>query len=281
MTVVLLSVMTRVAVVTGAASGIGRAIATALVLRGDTVVVTDLNGDKAKEVAERLTGHGPGQAGAAQLDVTDAAAVGQVVRAARAEHGKLDLMINNAGVIIAGAVEDLGLEHWNLAVDVNLRGVIHGVHAAYPIMLEQGCGHIVNMASVAGLAPFPMIAPYAATKHAVVGLSKTLRAEAAARGVKVTVVCPGMTNTGFTPNPGLPPVPSAQRITALESKGPAFQPEQLAKAVLHGIDRNKAVVIAPGSAHLVSGLYRHFPRLADRAGQWLARAAAQRGVIKS
>ncbi|MBB4681991.1 SDR family NAD(P)-dependent oxidoreductase [Crossiella cryophila] len=266
---------------TGAASGIGRAIATALVLRGDTVVVTDLNGDKAKEVAERLTGHGPGQASAAQLDVTDAAAVGQVVHAARAEHGKLDLMINNAGVIIAGAVEDLGLEHWDLAVNVNLRGVIHGVHAAYPIMLEQGSGHIVNMASVAGLAPFPMIAPYAATKHAVVGLSKTLRAEAAARGVRVTVVCPGMTNTGFTPNPGLPPVPSAQRITALESKGPAFQPEQLANAVLHGIDRNKAVVIAPGSAHLVSGLYRHFPRLADRAGQWLAKAAAQRGVIKS
>lgn len=268
--------------VTGAASGIGRAIATALVRRGDTVLVTDLNGDKAKEVADRLTEAGPGQAAAARLDVTDAAAVAEVVRAARAEHGKLDLMVNNAGVIIAGAVADLGLEHWNLAVDVNLRGVIHGVHAAYPIMREQRSGHIVNIASIAGLAPFPFVAPYAATKHAVVGLSKTLRPEAAAHGVKVTVVCPGMTNTGFVPNPGLPPVPSAQRITELSGgKGPGFQPAALAEAVLRGIDRNKAIVLAPASAHLVGGLYRHFPRLAEWAGRKLVKAAADKGVVKA
>src|SRR5688500_14738787 len=131
---VLLCVMTRVAVVTGAASGIGRAIATALVLRGDTVVVTDLDGAKAEQVARRLAEHGPGRASAARLDVTDAAAVAETVHAARAEHGHLDLMFNNAGVIIAGAAEELTLDHWRLALDVNLRGVVHGVHAAYPIM---------------------------------------------------------------------------------------------------------------------------------------------------
>ncbi|MBP2477096.1 NADP-dependent 3-hydroxy acid dehydrogenase YdfG [Crossiella equi] len=273
--------MTRVAVVTGAGAGIGRAIVTALVSRGDTVVVTDLDGDKAAHVATVLDARGPGRAGAARLDVTDAAAVGELVRATRAEHGRVDLMVNNAGVIIAGAAEELGLAHWQLAVDVNLRGVIHGVHAAYPIMVEQRAGHIVNIASIAGLTGFPLTTPYTATKHAVVGLSLSLRAEAAVHGVKVTAVCPGMTNTGFVPNPGLPPVPSAQRLTDLGGKGPGYRPEQLAEVVLRGIDRNKPLVIAPGSAHLLAGLYRLFPRLADRLGQRAVRAMADKGVVRT
>ena len=87
-------------------------------------------------------------------------------------------MFNNAGVGVAGEVDELSLEHWNRALDVNVRGVIHGVHAAYPLMLAQGFGHIVNTASPAGLMPSPLIAPYGMSKHAVVGLSLSLRIEA-------------------------------------------------------------------------------------------------------
>lgn len=199
--------MTKIAIVTGGASGIGRAVATSLVARGDTVTVVDLNAGGAEEVADRLNALGQGKAFAAALDVTDAEAVGELYRAVKADHGRLDLVFNNAGIAVGGLAENLTLDHWNKTIDINLKGVVHGVHAAYPIMLEQGYGHIVNTASLAGLVPMPMGIPYTATKHAVVGLSLGLRAEAATRGVKVSVVCPGFVDTPLlrTVNPGLPP----------------------------------------------------------------------------
>ena len=179
-----------IAIVTGGASGIGRAIATSLVARGDTVVVTDINADGAAKVAEKLNTLGRGKAASAALDVTDAGAVADLYQGVKADHGRLDLVFNNAGIAIGGLAEELTLDHWNRAIDINLKGVVHGVHAAYPIMLEQRAGHIVNTASLAGLVPMPIGIPYTATKHAVVGLSLGLRAEAAGRGVKVSVVCP-------------------------------------------------------------------------------------------
>lgn len=129
------------------------------------------------------------------VDVRDAPAVRAMVEDAHREHGRLDLMFNNAGAGIGGQVDGLSLEHWNRALDVNVRGVIHGVHAAYPLMLAQGFGHIVNTALATGLLPVPLLAPYSMSKHAVVGLSPSLRAEAADRGVKVSVVCPGVIET--------------------------------------------------------------------------------------
>src|ERR671915_112136 len=194
------------AIVTGGASGIGRAIAAALVARGVNVTVADLNGAGAEQVAAELSAGGAGQAAAAKLDVTNADAVAALYRSIRDEHGSLDYVFNNAGIAIGGLAEELTLDHWNKAIDVNLKGVVHGVHAAYPIMLAQGAGHIVNTASLAGLVPMPMGIPYTATKHAVVGLSLGLRAEAASRGVKVSVVCPGFVDTPLlsSVNPELP-----------------------------------------------------------------------------
>ena len=120
----------RVAIVTGGASGIGRALAAALTARGDTVLVADLAGDQAKIVAEELTGRGPGAAVAAELDVRDAAAVEALVASAYDHHGRLDLMVNNAGIAVGGETRELLLAHWDRVIDVNLRGVVHGVHAA-------------------------------------------------------------------------------------------------------------------------------------------------------
>ncbi|MFD0853232.1 SDR family oxidoreductase, partial [Actinomadura adrarensis] len=160
-----------IAVVTGGASGIGRAIATSLVARGDTVVVTDINAEGARKVAGRLNTLGRGSATAEGLDVTDADAVVKAYQQVKDQYGSLDLVFNNAGIAIGGLAEELTLDHWKRAVDINLMGVVHGIQAAYPIMLEQGSGHLVNTASLAGLVPMPVGIPYTATKHAVVGLS--------------------------------------------------------------------------------------------------------------
>ncbi|MGH3257025.1 MAG: SDR family oxidoreductase, partial [Streptosporangiaceae bacterium] len=187
--------MTRIAIITGAASGIGQALASALVVRGDTVVVADIDGGGAERVAGELAQRGPGTAQPAVVDVRDAGAVQALVDQTRDRHGRLDVMVNNAGIGVGGEAHDLLLAHWDRAIDVNLRGVVHGVQAAYLVMVEQGSGHIVNTASLAGLLPTPGMTPYAMTKHAVVGLSLSLRAEAAGYGVRVTVVCPGVVDT--------------------------------------------------------------------------------------
>ena len=112
-----------------------------------------------------------------------------------ADAGALDVMFNNAGISIGGETEELTLDHWNSIIDVNIRGVVHGVHAAYPVMVRQGSGHIVNTASMGGLMAAGLLTSYVMTKHAVVGLSLALRSEAAAHGVGVTAVCPSAVDT--------------------------------------------------------------------------------------
>ena len=124
--------MSRVAIVTGGASGIGRALGAALARRGDRVVLADVDGEAAAAVAEQLTAAGPGVPTAAAVDVREADAVASLVSGTAERHGRLDLLFNNAGLGIGGAAEELDLAHWDRAIDVNLRGVVHGVHAAYP-----------------------------------------------------------------------------------------------------------------------------------------------------
>jgi NAD(P)-dependent dehydrogenase (short-subunit alcohol dehydrogenase family) len=261
----------RTAIVTGGASGIGRAIAAALVARGDSVTVADLDATGAEQVAEKLSADGPGKAIGAELDVTDASAVADLYRSVKDEHGRLDLVFNNAGIAIGGLAEDLTLDHWNKAIDVNLKGVVHGVHAAYPIMLEQGFGHIVNTASLAGLVPMPMGIPYTATKHAVVGLSLGLRAEAAERGVRISVVCPGFVDTPLLTNvnPGLPETTmSGDARDDIKQAAPRlYTAEKLARDILHGVQRNRALIVAPASGRAAWRAMRLLPGGGVRAAQ--------------
>lgn len=258
--------MRRVAIVTGGASGIGRAIAAALVARGDVVTVADVDTDGAAHVAEVLSKRG--LVTAAELDVTDGGAVKDLYEGVRKAHGRLDLVFNNAGIAIAGPAEGLTLDHWNKAIDVNLLGVVHGVHAAYPMMLEQGHGHIVNTASLAGLVPMPLGIPYTATKHAVVGLSMGLRAEGAARGVKVSVICPGFVDTPLlkNPNPGLPPTDLSENGSV---PGRVYSAGALARDVLRGVDRNRAFIVAPASSRLMWRLVRLSPAGSVRIAQFV------------
>jgi len=255
-----------VAVITGGASGIGLAIGAELVLRGATVVLADLDADAAELAAKQLSAAGPGTATAVELDVTDGPAVLRAYRAVRDEHGRLDFAFNNAGIGVGGLAEELTLEHWDRTIDVNLRGVVHGVHAAYPLMLAQGHGHIVNTASLAGLVAPAIMTPYTATKHAVVGLSLALRAERASRGVRVSALCPSFVQTPLLDNinPGLPPTTASRRSRArIRRLQPRIYPaERLARDVVRGMARNRALIIAPGHARVLARIARHLPAAA-------------------
>jgi NAD(P)-dependent dehydrogenase (short-subunit alcohol dehydrogenase family) len=260
----------RVAFVTGGASGIGRAICGALVARGDRVIVADINGSGAAAVARELDGRGPGSAESVSLDVSDAQGFEQAVAGAHAEHGRLDLLFNNAGIGVGGPVEELALAHWERTLDVNLRGVVHGVRAAYPLMIEQRSGHIVNTASLAGLLPFPLGVPYAMTKHAVVGLSVSLRAEARLHGVRVSAVCPGVIDTPILDGEGPPDLPRTRlagrgrEMFMHSNRGPAYPPERLAEDVLGGVERDRAIIVAPARARTAWLVGRIAPRLLER-----------------
>jgi NAD(P)-dependent dehydrogenase (short-subunit alcohol dehydrogenase family) len=245
--------MTRVAIVTGGGSGIGEALCRALAARGDTVVVADIDGASAQRVADEIGA----AASAAKVDVRDAAGVQALVHDTVAAHGRLDLMVNNAGIGVGGDVLELTVAHWDRIIDINLRGVVHGVHAAYPVMARQRRGHIVNIGSVAGLTPPPYLAPYVATKHAVVGLSLALRGEAKAHNVGVTVVCPGWTDTPILDSTGPDDLPRPASLPeggvreAAEKMGKLYSPADLAQDIIRGIDRNKAMVVTPRQARIL------------------------------
>ena len=251
----------RVAIVTGGGSGIGAALVRALAARGAAVVIADIDEAAAKSVADGASA-GDGDVTMAVLDVRDSGAVSDLVNQVAAERGGLDLIFNNAGIAIGGLVEELTLDHWDRVIDVNVRGVVHGVHAAYPVMLRQGHGHIVNTASLAGLVPGPSLAPYAAAKHAVVGLSLSLRAEGASRGVKVSAVCPGFVDTPLLGrvNPDLPQTETGANAAALARMlGKLYQADPLAQDVLRGVERNRALIVAPRSARVAWRMSRYAP----------------------
>jgi NAD(P)-dependent dehydrogenase (short-subunit alcohol dehydrogenase family) len=256
----------QTAIVTGGGSGIGAALVRALAAQGASVVAADIDEAAVRSVAGSVPA-GPGDVTAAVLDVRDADAVADLVSLVAAERDGLDLMFNNAGIAVGGVVEELTLAHWDRVLDVNVRGVVHGVHAAYPLMLRQGRGHIVNTASVAGLVPGPGLAPYTAAKHAVVGLSLSLRAEGAGRGVRVSAVCPGFVDTPLLRrvNPGLPQTEIGASAGALAARlGKLYQPSLLAQDILSGVERNRALIVAPRSARIAWRTARYAPGLTMR-----------------
>jgi NAD(P)-dependent dehydrogenase (short-subunit alcohol dehydrogenase family) len=252
--------MAGVAVVTGGGSGIGEALSRALAARGDTVVVADIDGAS----AERVAGEIGGQAVAAKIDVRDATSVQALVDDTVARHGRLDVMVNNAGIAVGGDALELTLAHWDRIIDINLRGVVHGFHAAYPVMARQRSGHIVNTASMAGLTAPAYLAPYVAVKHAVVGMSLSLREEAKAHNVNVTAVCPFWVDTPILDSTGPDDLPKPQSMQAggvreAAAKMGIYSPQALAQDIIRGIDRKKALVVAPRRGRVVWRLSRVSP----------------------
>jgi NAD(P)-dependent dehydrogenase (short-subunit alcohol dehydrogenase family) len=248
----------RVAIVTGGASGIGKALCDELAAHGAFVVVADIDVERATQTAAAIRARN-GRADACHLDVTHEQSVSTLVHQVASRHGRLDYLFNNAGISIAGDARDIGLDDWRRITDVNLWGVLHGTHAAYAIMARQSFGHIVNIASLAGLLTFPANVPYAMTKHAVTGLSLSLRAEAADLGVRVSVVCPGYVKSDIFQSSPMLNVPR-DKVLAQIPFG-LMDAAQAAKATLRGVARNQAVIVFPRYARILWWLYRLSPAL--------------------
>ena len=282
-----------VAIVTGAASGIGKAIAEELARRGCEVVLADIDLAEAEVAAMTIRERG-GRASASRLDVTDFESVQALVDQTIAGKGRLDYLFNNAGIAAMGDASEYTPDSWRRVVEVNLMGVVHGVQATYPAMIKQGFGHIVNVASTAGLLPSPSLVSYSATKHAVVGLSRALRAEAHSRGVRVSVVCPGVVRTpilqGGKHGILLMALPEQEQRQLASEFFEAFRPMDpavFAHRLLDRVARNEGLIIIPGwwripwwIDRLVQGLSallarrnyeRHRKKVADR----MAEAAQQ------
>lgn len=249
---------------TGAASGIGRAVSQELARRGTTVIAADLNKSGVEE-AVRLMVEAGGKAESARVDVAKRDEVQSLVDDVASKYGRLDYMFNNAGIGVLGEVRDMQPDHWQRTIDVNLWGVIHGSLAAYRVMVPRRNGHIVNTASIAGLIPAPMLTAYSVAKHGVVGLSASLRAEGADLGIKVSAVCPGLVRTGLYETITLVNAERDSLVARIPIK--PIDPRQAARAILRGVERNREIIVFPANARAIWIL----TRLSRGVGQWLAR----------
>jgi NAD(P)-dependent dehydrogenase (short-subunit alcohol dehydrogenase family) len=267
----------KVAIVTGGASGIGEALCLELARRGARVIVADIDGDGAQRVAAAIT-----QASAYTVDVSREPDVRQLVEQTVATHGRLDYLFNNAGIVIEGDARDLTVDHWRRVLDVDLYGVLYGTLAAYPIMASQGFGHIVNTASAVAFFPDPGNAPYCTAKHALIGLSLSLRLEGADLGVRVSAACPGYVRTNIFENASVVNMPARAAIHGRAREQAAGLPrrmltaDQAARVILDGVARNKPVILFPAGIRWARRVYYVFPRLIGRQAQHWHRRRAHR-----
>ncbi len=273
----------KVAIVTGAASGIGAGLSRALAQQGAAVVVlADVDEAGATAVADEIGLGRGGRTEAAALDVRDAEAFTALAGRVIADHGRIDLLFNNAGVAVGGEILELTQAHWDRLIDVNIRGVVHGVRAVYPHMVERGEGHIVNTASLAGLGPAPLVTPYAMTKHAIVGLSQSLRIEAHDHGVRVSALCPSAVDTPILDSRGPDDLPEPgeldPRAFIRRSIGKETSVDRFVDAALRGVARNRAIVAAPAKSRAAWVAWRLAPGLVARRFRGVVRAErAERG----
>jgi NAD(P)-dependent dehydrogenase (short-subunit alcohol dehydrogenase family) len=244
-------------VVTGAASGIGLALSTALLQGGAVVFMADVNAEGLSSAVEGLRQHA-GRVHPATVDVTNQEQVRQLIEDAASRHGRLDVLFNNAGIGATVPIEQVKLEQWRLIMDINLWSVIYGVHTALPIMRRQGGGQIVSTASLAGIVPLPFQALYCMTKHAVVGLSESLRLELADEGIDFSVVCPANVATAIFQ--GAPPADAIPADTAAET-------------ILAGVAKKEPIIVLPESARRFWNAYRTAPEATEK---WLLDMAKER-----
>lgn len=213
--------------ITGGGRGIGRATAALFAARGARVAIGDLDAQAAIVAAKDIDGLG------VALDVTDPASFQNFIVEAEAAHGPIDVLVNNAGVMPNGDFLQLGLASDRMTMEVNLFGVIHGMRAVLPGMLERGSGHVVNVASLAGKFPVKGLAAYNASKFAVVGLTAATRLEYADSGVSISAVLPSAVDTALASGLDMRPIPKVK-------------PEAIAAAVVDSVASRRAEVAVPG-----------------------------------
>ncbi len=225
------NIQEKVVLITGASSGIGEGCARLLAEKGARVVLGARRVERLEQLVEEIRAAG-GQAIAHRLDVTDAADVQAFVDAAKAEYGRVDVLLNNAGVMPLSMIEALKLDEWNRMIDVNIRGVLHGIAAALPVMQAQRSGQIINVASIGAYRVSPTAAVYCATKYAVRAISDGLRQEVGG-DIRVTLVSPGVVESELADSISDEGARDAMR----EFRKVAISPSAIARAVAYAIEQ--------------------------------------------
>ncbi len=262
----------KVGLVTGAASGIGRATALALARAGADLAVCDLNQAGLDETAGAIRALGR-RVITRRVDVSRADDVRAFAEAVHAERPAVDILVNNAGVGLGGGFLDTSLEDWQWILSINVWGVIHGCHFFLPPMVQRGQGgHVVNVSSAAGFLATASLAAYSATKFAVFGLSEALREELHPHGIAVTTICPGIINTPITANArmrGTMATPEARAGLVEFYQRRNYGPERVATNILRAIARKRAVAPISPEAHVMYVMKRFAPNLTARLNRVL------------
>ena len=278
-----------VTLITGAASGIGRELAIQLARRGGQLILADLdeqglaqtqaliaanqnlpsiaprNSASIATVSATISATGVVQTEAHRLDVGDTQAMQRWVDETVARHGRIDAIYNVAGIAILAEFDEMDAQLWRKIIDVNLVGVINGCQAAYPHMQRQHSGRIVNIASLAGLLPSPSLGAYSTTKAAVVMLSRVLRPEARAHGVRVNVVCPSFVDSRIYENAIAPTFRGGNMRSLIPL--PILDTNKAVTMMLRGLARDRAVIVLPGYAKLLWLLARWVPAITEILGR--------------
>lgn len=250
--------------ITGAGSGIGKATSLKAASFGATLIISDLNPEALEQTSAEARALGANGVDTHVVDVSDWDDMQAMATKVGKKHGALDVLVNNAGVGLAGDFLSTTVEDWHWVLGINLMGVVHGCKLFAPAMVDQGRGHIVNLASAAGYYAAPDMSAYSASKHAVLGLSESLRAEMSASGVGVSAICPGVINTGIVAS-------SRMRGAAGEAQDKIvsfyrkrnYGPELVADAIMSAIRHNRAVVPVSPEAWLMYGAKRFTPGALD------------------
>ena len=264
------------AVVTGAGSGLGRALLLALARPGARLLASDLDPGTANETADLARRKGA-EAWSMPCDVRDPEQVEALAAAADERMGGADLMVNNAGVAVAGDIEDVPLDDWRFIVDVNMWGVIHGCRAFAPRMRQAKRGHILNIASAAGLLSPPQMAPYNVTKAAVVALSETLAADLRADGVGVTVLCPTFFRTNLMSTARGADASKVRMVEKMMDRS-KVQADEVAAAALASVRKGELYAVPMRDGRLMWRIKRVAP---ERFGWVVDKIQGRMGVRRS
>jgi NAD(P)-dependent dehydrogenase (short-subunit alcohol dehydrogenase family) len=268
----------KVAVVTGAGSGIGRSTALLLARNGAKVHVADVNGESAQKVAAEIEAAG-GSAAAHTLDVSDPDAVEALAETVFAADRHVDILHNNAGIGHGGNIEATTIEDWQRVIGVNLLGVAYGVQAFVPRMLAQGRpASVINTASQAGINPAPKMAPYCASKFGVVGMTESLNAELSKRGIHFSAICPGVISTNIVATSTMRGELAGKQGKLVDFYGTkGVSPDEVADAVLRAIEKHTLIVPVPRRQVLVPYLlHRLSPNLLQPIARFIDRYGGRR-----
>lgn len=266
--------------ITGAGSGLGKALALLAAKSGARIACTDLNGESARQTLKEIEANG-GQGLALAQDVGIDGCFDAPLAQMKKEWGGIDVLINNAGIATAGTVAEAPLAQWQLAINVNLMGCVRGSKAVAPLLAAQGSGHIVNVASFAGVANPPAMASYNATKAAVISLSESLRFEMAAHNVGVSVACPSFFKTNLMQSSAsqsrdISTAPQMEKIVNHLMERASVTADDVASDILDAISRKRFLVIT----HPDARQRYHMKRIAPEIYFKLARKATEKFLQK-